>query len=235
MVQTETAETDDDQQSAAASSWLPLRGQCSHARRSVQTPASGANEYSRATRAGALDRATSDSADARDGASPMASVLAGRRPSGERRRFESDSPAPICRPLHGVALSREGSRQRRCRRDSRFAAEGAMSPVGRGGRSRRDAAAMSWLASLSSTGRARANSVTAGLTQTEPSGRTDSGRFGLLLWISGRPERQPTAGFPGGDNSEVLSVRVQLLVLDADALSDRAASPKFLVLGGESR
>ena len=42
MVQTETAETDDDQQSAAASSWLPLRGQCSHARRSVQTPASGA-------------------------------------------------------------------------------------------------------------------------------------------------------------------------------------------------
>ncbi len=32
---------DDDQQSATASGWLPLRRQCDHPRRSDQTPVSG--------------------------------------------------------------------------------------------------------------------------------------------------------------------------------------------------
>jgi hypothetical protein len=36
---------------------------------------------------------------------------------------------------------------------------------------------------------AHSSGRTSGLTKTEPSGRTDSGRFGLLLWISGLPER----------------------------------------------
>jgi hypothetical protein len=47
-----------------------------------ETAGAGANEHSRSPRAGALDRAISDSADPRDGASSLASVLAGRRRSG---------------------------------------------------------------------------------------------------------------------------------------------------------
>jgi len=47
-----------------------------------ETGAPGANEHSRSPRAGALDPAISDTADGRHGASSMASVLAGRRPSG---------------------------------------------------------------------------------------------------------------------------------------------------------
>jgi hypothetical protein len=42
----------------------------------------GANEHSRSPRAGALDRAVSDSSDPCDGASSIAAVLAGRRLSG---------------------------------------------------------------------------------------------------------------------------------------------------------
>jgi hypothetical protein len=46
----------------------------------------------------------------------------------------------------------------------------------------------------------------------------------LPLCVSRRRERQRRHRGCWGDNSEVLSVRGQLLVLDADALSDHAAS-----------
>ncbi len=52
---------------------------------------------------------------------------------------------------------------------------------------------------VSSSGRARANGVTAGLTKAEPSGWTDSGLSALPLWISSGPERQPAAECSGGD------------------------------------
>jgi hypothetical protein len=63
---------------------LPFSADSSHADWPGEMAALGAYEHSRSSRAGALDRAVSDSAGARDGASSMASVLAAvARPAGD--------------------------------------------------------------------------------------------------------------------------------------------------------
>jgi hypothetical protein len=46
-------------------------------------------------------------------------------------------------------------------------------------------------------------------TKAEPSGRSDSGLSGLLLCISGRPERQPAAGLSDGDEPELVTSLVK--------------------------